>query len=166
MLQLARFSDNKEEIIAGLKKRNFPNPEKTVEEVILLDSKRKETQTELDATLAESNLISKEIGQLMQQGKKEEAEKIKSRTAELKAKSKSLGELLQKLETDLTSLLYQIPNIPHQLVPSGVGADDNEVVLSHGEIPKLHDAALPHCPQPSARQRGAIDPPLRPFPPA
>jgi seryl-tRNA synthetase len=129
MLQLARFSEEKEAILNGLQKRNYPNADKRIEEVILLDQKRKETQTEMDATLAEANQISKQIGILMQQGKKEEAESIKSQTADLKAKSKVLGDLLQKIELDLQDLLYQIPNVPHASVPAGKSADDNEVVL-------------------------------------
>lgn len=144
MLQVARIEEQKELVLAGLQKRNVDNADKLIEEVLFLDKKRKETQTELDSILAEANQVSKEIGILMREGKKDAAEAAKSKTAEFKVKSKNLGDLLQKIATDLNNLLYQIPNIPHESVKPGKGEDDNETIYNHGEIPALDEDALPH----------------------
>ena len=73
MLQVSFLREEKERVLEGLKKRNFKNLE-LVDEAIKLDDERKKTQQEMDAQLSEINKISKEIGLLMKEGKKEEAE--------------------------------------------------------------------------------------------
>ncbi len=55
-----------------------------------------------------------------------------------------LSDTLDEVETELNELLYQIPNIPNKLVPTGNSEEDNEVVYEEGEIPQLHDKAVPH----------------------
>ncbi len=115
-----------------------------VENVLRIDKIRRATQTELDASLAESNRLSKEIGTLFKSGKKEEANLLKEKTTSLKEDARRLGEALNTASDELQSLLYQIPNVPHNLVPSGKTADDNEEVFKEGEIPKLNHDALPH----------------------
>lgn len=144
MLQVSYIIENKEKVIQGLKKRNFANISETLEEVISLDEKRKSTQTTLDQNLAEANSITKEIGALMKAGKRDEADKIKARTAELKTSNKSLSELLENTKQELIKGLYNIPNIPVEAVPFGNSDEDNEEVASHGELPELYDAAVPH----------------------
>ena len=79
MLLLAQIRDNKEQIVQGLHKRNFENPEMAVEKLLETDDLRKSTQGELDRLLAESNAAAKMIGQLMKEGKREEAEKAKGK---------------------------------------------------------------------------------------
>ena len=143
MLQLQAFRDHHDEIIAALKKRNI-DATPLVENVLRIDKIRRATQTELDASLAESNRLSKEIGTLFKSGKKVEANLLKEKTAALKEDAKRLGEALNTASDELQSLLYQIPNVPHHLVPSGKTADDNEEVFKEGEIPKLSHDALPH----------------------
>jgi seryl-tRNA synthetase len=143
MLQLQAFRDQHDEIIAALKKRNM-DATPMVENVIRVDKIRRATQTELDASLAESNRLSREIGALFKSGKKEEANLLKEKTAALKEDAKRLGEALNTASDELQSLLYQIPNVPHSLVPNGKTADDNEEVFKEGEIPKLNHDALPH----------------------
>ena len=109
-----------------------------------VDAERRKTQASLDNALAESNLISKKIGELMKAGKKEEATAAKNQTAELKSQSKTLGESLAQLEDDLKNLLYNIPNVPHETVPEGGGADDNENIYEWGTIPELQGEPMPH----------------------
>ncbi|MBO9636991.1 MAG: serine--tRNA ligase, partial [Siphonobacter aquaeclarae] len=94
MLQLNFIRENKDLTIAGLTKRGFKDPEAAVDQLIHLDQQRRETQAELDTTLAQSNALAKQIGGLMKEGKKEEAEAAKAQTAELKAKSRELEEQL------------------------------------------------------------------------
>ena len=144
MLQLNFIRENKEVTLAGLRKRNFANVETVIDQVLLLDQQRRDTQRELDDILAQSNAKAGQIGALMKAGDKVAAEAAKAETADLKARSKDLAETLRQLETDLQTVLVTIPNIPHSSVPEGRTAEDNEVVLEHGEKPTLHDKAQPH----------------------
>lgn len=144
MLLVNTIRDNFENTLAGLHTRNFPNAQDVLIQVLDLDNKRKETQSQRDSLQAESNNYSKEIGILMREGKKEEAEKIKVFTSEIKDKVKSLEEVFSQTEEELKQLLYTIPNIPHISVPKGKSAEDNEIVLSYGEIPGLPENKQPH----------------------
>jgi len=144
MLLVNTIRDNFEVVLEGLQKRNIPHVEATLHQVLELDKKRKETQTERDSLQAEANSISKEIGMLMKEGKKEEAEKIRARTSEIKEQVKALEEAYNTYEEDLKQLLYTLPNVPHISVPKGRSAEDNEVVLTHGEIPQLPENKKPH----------------------
>ncbi|SFO14326.1 seryl-tRNA synthetase [Algoriphagus ornithinivorans] len=144
MLLVNHIRDNFEAVLAGLNKRNFPNAESLLNQVIQLDDQRKSSQTQRDQIQAESNAISKQIGMLMKEGKRDEAEKAKARTAEIKVQIKELDDENSRAEEDLKALLYTIPNIPHTSVPSGKSAEDNEVVLEHGKIPNLYDGKQPH----------------------
>jgi seryl-tRNA synthetase len=147
MLQLQFFKDQKERILTGLKKRNWTDEEanQIVKEVLELNEIRRSTQNELDNTLAESNRLSKQIGDLIRQGQKQEAESIKSHVAELKEKSKNLDETLHKAAIGLETVLLSLPNIPHVSVPFGKTPDDNEVFQSWDKpLPTLPDDALSH----------------------
>lgn len=144
MLQLNFIKENKDLTIKGLERKYFKNAAETVEQVLSLDQIRKDTQLELDNTLAQSNNLAKEIGALMKEGKKEEAEAIKGKTAELKVTSKDLEEKLKELEVSLLDILVTIPNLPHESVPAGKTPDENLNIFSQGEIPKLHGEAQPH----------------------
>ena len=104
MLQLAVIRENKEKVIKALAKRNL-DANRLVETVLDLDEKRRATQVELDNILAESNLLSKEIGEMMKSGEKAKAEIVKQKTAQLKEKSKELSE---KLDTYANELLQKI----------------------------------------------------------
>jgi len=144
MLQLSFIKENRQAVLDGLKKRNFKNAEEQVEQVLQIDTKRRETQKELDDTLAEANQKAREIGGLMKSGNKEGAEALKSQTAILKAKEKQLGELLSNYEVELNQVLVKLPNIPNKIVPAGKGAEDNEVIFEQGKAPELSSTALPH----------------------
>ena len=144
MLQVSQIIENKEKIIEGLKKRQLKEVEKSIEEVIRLDKSRRENQMHLDNILAESNTISKSIGQLMKAGKKAEAEEAKKNSGQLKQKSKDWEKKMQESEEALTKLLVSIPNVPHSSVPAGKSADDNELVFTTDTLPVLPDSAKPH----------------------
>ena len=143
MLQVSFLREQKERVVEGLKKRNFKNLE-LVDEAIQLDDLRKKTQLELDTQLSEINKISKEIGMLMKDGKKDEAEAAKSKTAQYKESSKELTNRLSEIEISLQNVLYLIPNIPYEKVDAGVSADDNEVVYQSHEVHGLGEGAIPH----------------------
>ena len=144
MLSIAFIRENKELVFKGLAKRNFRDAEKTIETVLEKDAAKRAAQSELDQVLADSNRFSKEIGLLFKSGEVQKANLLKEKTSALKERSKELSELKTGLEQELDDLLYQIPNIPNELVPSGSSEEDNEVVFEHGEIPKLKKDALPH----------------------
>lgn len=143
MLQVAYIRENKLEVIKRLSKR-IDNAETTVENVLTLDVSRRSAQTQLDATAADLNALSKEIGVLFKSGQSEKATLLKQKTAELKEQKIALTETLNSSSEELQQLLYQIPNLPHDSVPVGNSEDDNEEVFQFGEIPKLHKAAKPH----------------------
>ena len=143
MLQVPFIRENKELVIKRLEKRNI-DATKMIGDVIAFDEDRKRIQTELDNTLAESNTLSKEIGNLYKSGEAQKANLLKEKTSELKEASKELAEALNSKIEALTELLYKIPNVPHELVPRGNSELDNQEIYKEGDIPVLHKNALPH----------------------
>lgn len=146
MLQLNFIRQNKEVVIKGLQKRNFSDDQlRIVDNILELDDNRKNIQSESDALLAQRNALSKEIGDLMKQGRRDEAEALKAQVAAAKEKADQLGIALADTKNQLEELLYQVPNIPHASVPEGKTADDNEVFKAWPkELPVLPESALPH----------------------
>ena len=143
MLQVPFIRENKDLVIARLAKRNI-DATKIINDVISFDEDRRRIQAELDNTLAESNALSKEIGILYKSGEGLKANLLKEKTSQLKEASKQLNEDLNIKSTELTELLYKIPNVPRDIVPSGNTDEDNEEIFREGDIPVLHEDALPH----------------------
>ena len=143
MLQVNFLRDEKARVLEGLQKRNFKNPE-LVDLAVSTDDQRKKIQFELDSQLSEMNKISKEIGALMKEGKKEEAEAAKQKTTDIKERSKELQHELNEVEKSLLQILYQIPNIPNELVKAGVSETDNEIVFQNCDVEGLGEGAIPH----------------------
>ena len=141
MLTLKQIYDNKAAIIAGLNKKHFVNAAETIAQVITLDTERKAAQQKKDAASAEMNKISKSIGALMAQGKREEAEAAKAQTGALKQAIPGYEQEMAKAEEALTSLLLTIPNVPYDLVPEGESTEDNLVVkMGNWENQPMMDA--------------------------
>ena len=84
MLQVAFIRENKDIVLKGLAKRNFKNAESIISNTISADEERRSIQTELDAILAESNKLSKDIGLLFKSGERQKAEILKQKTLKLK----------------------------------------------------------------------------------
>ena len=143
MLQVANIRAHKEAYIEALKKRNFDAAE-IFSTVLELDEVRRATQTQLDETLAESNKLSKDIGIFFKNGEQQKANILKEKTAGLKEKSKALSEKLNETSEALQKQLYNIPNVPNELVPAGNSEEDNLEVFKEGDIPALPEGALPH----------------------
>lgn len=143
MLTLKTINDNPNEVIDRLRKRNF-DAENMINEVLSLDEKRRNAQTQLDNTLAEVNSISRTIGNYFKEGKKEEAEKSRKEVAKLKELTKQYESDLASSEKKIQDILVNIPNIPHESVPEGKGADDNLIERSGGEFPSLPEGSEPH----------------------
>jgi len=143
MLTLKFIADNKEAVLAGLAKKGFKNPG-FIDEVLELDLRRRNTQAKLDQSLSELNLLSKSIGMLMKEGKKEEAESARQKTSDIKDENRGLEATLKNAEECLQDLLVQIPNLPHESVPAGMHAEDNVVERTGGVLPEMAEDALPH----------------------
>lgn len=144
MLTLKLISEETERVIKGLEKKHFEGAREAVEKVLEYDKLRRESQQKLDANKQQQNLLSKQIGALMKEGKKEEACSIKEKVAELKSSDKAIEEIMEKAQQDMTSVLLTIPNIPNENVPEGKDANDNVVVKEGGIKPNLPEDALCH----------------------
>ena len=144
MLQLNFIRENRELTITGLERKYFKGATEAVDTILGLDKQRRDTQSELDATLAQSNALAKQIGQLMKEGKKEEAEAAKAQTSTLKVRAKSLEESLKEVEEQLQATLVLLPNLPHESVPPGRTPEENVEVYLWGEKPTLPETAKPH----------------------
>ena len=143
MLPLIYIRENQKALKQGLAKRNFAQPE-LIDKIIELDQSRRALQAELDKVLAKSNKLAKKIGSLFKTGKAKEANVLKKETTTLKQLSKDLQVGLQEAEKALMEVRTQIPNIPHESVPSGNSEEDNEEIFQSGTIPELEESALPH----------------------
>lgn len=144
MLTLKLISEETERVIKGLEKKHFDGAREAVEKVLEYDRLRRESQQKLDANKQQQNLLSKQIGGLMKEGKKAEAEEIKNMVAELKSADKAIQEIMEKAQQDMTEVLLTIPNIPNEQVPEGKDASDNVVVKEGGHKPELGADALCH----------------------
>lgn len=143
MLQVNEIRENKDKYIEALAKRGI-NATAVLDEILIADENRRNSQAELDEVLAQSNNYSKEIGKLVQTGEVEKANEIKAKTGDLKEASKLLNQQMLDAAERLQQLLYSVPNVPHDLVPAGTDENDNLEVFKEGEIPKMPEGALPH----------------------
>ena len=144
MLTIKQITDNKEAVVNGLKKKHFAGAEEAIDKVIAINDRRKAAQAELDARLSEVKSLSKAIGSLMKEGRKDEAEATKQQVATIKEQTKSLEEAMNSAAEEMKQLLYTIPNVPYDIVPEGNGAEDNLVVKTGGHDTVLPENALPH----------------------
>ncbi|HLN52382.1 MAG TPA: serine--tRNA ligase [Lentimicrobium sp.] len=143
MLELNYIREHTAEVAERLAVKNIDATE-ALQSIIELDTKRRETQKELDDNLAQSNNIAREVGNLMKAGKASDASELKNRVAELKVIAKELAEKLDFIVAEQTQLLIQLPNVPHASVPKGKTAEDNQIVHSEGRMPELPAGSVPH----------------------
>lgn len=143
MLTLNLIREKSDFVIERLKIKNY-DAKPVVEKILELDSRRREAQKQADFVLAEINRLSREIGNLIKSGRIDEAEEAKSKTLMLKENAKKLTEQLAVIDNELKAAIINLPNLPHQSVNPGRGADDNVKVREGGVIKKLPDNALPH----------------------
>lgn len=143
MLQIQFIRDNKEEVISRLSVKNFSATE-VINQILAFDESRRKTKAALDAMLAESNTLAKEIGDLFKAGKQADAADLKNKTAQLKEESKKLEESLDTAEKEMNDLLVRLPNMPHASVPKGKTPEENELVHSEADLDALGEKAKPH----------------------
>ena len=137
MLDIRFLRENPDVVKENIKKKFQDSKLPLVDEVIELDAKKRETQQEADALRADRNKLSKQIGALMGQGKKEEAEAVKAQVAAGSKRLEELSVLEKELDEKVTKIMMTIPNIIDPSVP--IGKDDSENV----EVTKYGDPVTP-----------------------
>ncbi len=144
MLQVNILRQERDRVLEGLRKRQL-DAAPAVDRIIGLDDRRKELQSETENLLAERNSLSKEIGDLFKNGKKDEANAKRQRVSDIKEQTGPLETELETVKGELEEELLQLPNVPYHLVPAGATPDDNEVYRPYdGELPRLAAGAKPH----------------------
>lgn len=143
MLEMTKIRAEKDAIVEALKKRNI-DVTATIDAILEKDQAWRGAKTQMESIASELNKIAKEIGELFKTGKAAEAEAAKARTTQLKQEENDLKTQVDKLDEEIIQLLYQIPNVPNELVKAGKNEEDNETVLTEGEPAVLHKGALPH----------------------
>lgn len=143
MLTINLIREKRDFITERLRIKNF-DAAPILDTIIALDTERRNIQKRSDQLLSDLNRISKEIGTLMKEGKKTEAEAAKEQTYRLKEEIKALSSRLEPLDEELRNEIVRLPNLPHESVAPGHGADDNVKVREGGKLPDLPETALPH----------------------
>lgn len=143
MLTVSVIRENRDLVINRLKIKNFHDSE-MIDKIIATDNERRAIQAKTDSKQAELNNYSKEIGILMKSGNQEEAGMMKTLMISLKEEIHTFQQRHNDIVAILNDLLIQIPNLPHEKVPSGKGEKDNLLIRSGGKIPEPGKDALPH----------------------
>ncbi len=138
MLDIKFVRENPDLVKENIKKKFQNDKLELVDEVIKLDKKYREFQLEGDNLRMERNSLSKEIGNLMREGKKDEAENTKSKVNEINSKLENIEKETDKYNNKIKEIMMRIPNIIHESVP--IGKDDTENV----EIQKYGDPVVPN----------------------
>ncbi len=143
MLTLKFIQENPEEVIRRLKVKNL-DATALVNEIQDLDRERRELQALTDRMQSELNQLSRSIGELFKTGRQEEAKQAREETSRIKDEIKEKQSRHAEVEKLLTDRVTELPNLPHESVPAGKGAEDNVIVRSGGKIPEKKDGMLPH----------------------
>jgi len=143
MLTISQIREQKDFIIDRLKIKNF-EAEEIINKILILDSSRRKIQSKTDSKQSEMNHLSKEIGALIRAGSVADAEIAKEKTYSLKEEIKLLSDKLISIDNDLRNMIILLPNLPHESVAPGHGADDNVIIRAKGSLPVISEKALPH----------------------
>lgn len=143
MLEIQRIRNEKDAVIEGLKKRHF-DAQPIIDQLLAVDEKWRIYKTEMENVAAQMNQFSKQIGILFKEGKSDQANALKTETLELKTKEADLKSRVEEFEKEISDLMYQLPNVPNELVKAGKNELDNEVVEEHGEKPNFGFTPFAH----------------------
>ena len=143
MLDLKFVRENPDIVKQNIKNKFQDQKLPLVDEVIALDAERRAAQQEADQLRSEKNKISKQIGALMAQGKKEEAEEVKKQVAADAKKLEELSVKEKELDEKVTKIMMTIPNIIDPSVPIGKNDTENVEVQRYGE-PVVPDFEIPY----------------------
>ncbi|MBT8399490.1 MAG: serine--tRNA ligase [Rhodothermia bacterium] len=143
MLDLQWVREHPDQVRNAMARKGLENTD-VVDRLLEADRTRRAELSELQEAQARSNDVSREIGELMKSGRKEEANDRIAETSLLKKEIREREEAARAAEATVNALLLEVPNIPHETVPDGSGAKDNEVVGEFGERRKFDFEPLPH----------------------
>ena len=144
MLQIQQIRADKESIIDRILKIRKLDVSSQVNEIFDLDVRKRETQKSLDDFSSKMNIVSSQIGDCFKNGDIDKANSLKKETTDLKNQIKSLKSTFNAFDNLIKELLYQIPNLPNELVPAGKTEEDNQILYS-SEIKNLTSSELlPH----------------------
>ncbi len=143
MLQIANLRINGKDIAERLIKRGL-NGQEIVANIIDKEDERKQHQIANDELLAKLNNLAVQIGGLFKEGKQSEAILKKEEVDKLKFLQQDEQSKLKQIETQLLTMLNDVPNAPHISVPEGKSPADNKIVYSFGTIPDLSHSNEPH----------------------
>ncbi len=143
MIDIKFLRENPEVVKQNIRNKFQDEKLPLVDEVIRLDAESRKAQQEGDTLRAEKNRVSKMIGQLMGQGKKEEAEAAKAQVAEISAKLDALGNTETELQAKVTEIMMKIPNIIDPSVPIGRDDSENVEITRYGE-PVVPEFEVPY----------------------
>ena len=143
MLDIKFVRENPEIVKQNIKNKFQDRKLPLVDEVIELDKKNREIKQEVEALRASRNKLSKQIGALMGQGKREEAEEVKKQVASQADRMNELSEEEKKVEEEIKSKMMMIPNIIDPSVPIGKDDSENVEVQKYGE-PVVPDFEIPY----------------------
>ena len=143
MLDIRFLRENPDIVKENIKKKFQDNKLPLVDEVIELDAKSRAIKTEADGLRANRNKVSKEIGALMAQGKKEEAMAAKSKVTEFSERLAECEKLEAEYSEKVTKIMMTIPNIIDPSVPIGKDDSENVEVTKYGE-PVVPDFEIPY----------------------
>lgn len=143
MLDLKFVRENPEIVKQNIRNKFQDNKLPLVDEVITLDAESRQTKAEADNLRASRNKLSKQIGALMGQGKKEEAEEVKKQVNADSARLAELEEKERDLEERIKKIMMTIPNIIDPSVPIGKDDSENVEVQKYGE-PVVPDFEIPY----------------------
>ena len=144
MLQIQQIRTDKDSIIDRILKIRKLDVSSQVNEIFDLDLKKRETQKTLDDFSSKMNIISSQIGDCFKNGDVDKANNLKKETTELKDQIKSLKNTFNSFDNLIKELLYQIPNLPHDLVPPGKTDEDNQIIYSVETKNLMNSDLLPH----------------------
>lgn len=143
MIDIRFLRENPEIVKENIKKKFQDHKLPLVDEAIELDSKKREAQSEADSLRAERNKISKQIGALMAQGKRDEAEEVKKKVGEYATRLAEVEVLEKEFDEKLTEVMMKIPNIIDESVPIGKDDSENVEITRYGE-PKVPEFEVPY----------------------
>ena len=143
MIDIKFLRENPEVVKENIRKKFQDDKLPLVDEVIALDSEARKTQQEADTLRANRNKLSKQIGALMGQGKKEEAEAVKQQVGDQAKQLEALSAKETELSEKITKIMMTIPNIIDPSVPIGKNDTENVEVTKYGD-PVVPDFEIPY----------------------
>lgn len=144
MLQIQKIRSDKDFIIKKILEIRNINVADQINKIYNLDLKKRETQKNLDEFSSKMNVLSSQIGTEFKAGNIDKANDLKKQTTTLKDKIKLLKSSFMDLDNSIIDLLYQIPNLPNEIVPPGKLESDNEVIFSSDLSQIKNKELLPH----------------------